>query len=541
MSLLLLIYRDQALVARHALQDRAFTIGRGEKAEIALDDPGLATRHAVVEPDDDGTWSLRLLGGRKLAHGDALVDEVKLLDGTCVDLGRHQLVVRTGGRGSTLHTVFAPTHIAQAHEVAARAGGASAPLHLEEPGGRRWPVVRRPLTLGVAQDCDVILSDPTVSRHHCRVEYRDDLLFVRDLGSTNGTFVNGVQVLEALLTPGVRLRLGNTELRLVARRQAGPTAGGPPLFHGMVGGSPQMRELYRLLGRIANTDAPVLISGETGTGKELAARAIHDASPRHARPLVVVNCGAIPEELIESELFGHEKGAFTHAVATRDGAFADANGGTIFLDEIGELPPSVQSTLLRVLEERTFKRVGGNRELHSDFRIVAATNRNLVNEVKDGRFRQDLFFRLYVAPVELPPLRQRLDDLPTLVDHLLRRDAAAGSQPPAVTPEAMAVLRRYDWLGNVRELRNALSRAQLLSDAPQLGPEDFSFLRRAAAPADLFDLAHLPLHEVERLAIEAHLKAAKGQRRAAAASLGIATSTLYEKLKRYPELGNLAE
>jgi len=402
-------------------------------------------------------------------------------------------------------------------------------------------VVRRPLTLGVAQDCDVILSDPTVSRHHCRVEYRDDLLFVRDLGSTNGTFVNGVQVLEALLTPGVRLRLGNTELRLVARRQAGPTAGGPPLFHGMVGGSPQMRELYRLLGRIANTDAPVLISGETGTGKELAARAIHDASPRHARPLVVVNCGAIPEELIESELFGHEKGAFTHAVATRDGAFADANGGTIFLDEIGELPPSVQSTLLRVLEERTFKRVGGNRELHSDFRIVAATNRNLVNEVKDGRFRQDLFFRLYVAPVELPPLRQRLDDLPTLVDHLLRRDAAAGSQPPAVTPEAMAVLRRYDWPGNVRELRNALSRAQLLSDAPQLGPEDFSFLRRAAAPADLFDLAHLPLQEVERLAIEAHLKAAKGQRRAAAASLGIATSTLYEKLKRYPELGNLAE
>ncbi|MGD2064685.1 MAG: sigma 54-interacting transcriptional regulator [Nitrospirota bacterium] len=541
MSLLLLIYRDQALVSRHSLQDRPLTIGRGDKAEIPIDDPGLAARHAVVEPDPDGTWTLRLLGGRKVTHGDGLIDEVQLLDGTCVDLGRHQLVVRTGGSGSTLHTTFAPTHIAQAHEVAAQAGGASAPLHLEEVGGRRWAVVRRPLTLGVAKDCDVALSDPTVSRHHCRVEYRDDLLFVTDLGSTNGTYVNGVQVLEALLTPGVRLRLGNTELRLVARRHAGAAASGPPLFHGMVGGSPQMREIYRLLGRIAATDAPVLISGETGTGKELAARAIHNASPRRERPLVVVNCGAIPEELIESELFGHEKGAFTHAVATRDGAFAEANHGTIFLDEIGELPPNVQSTLLRVLEERTFKRVGGNRELRSDFRIVAATNRNLAEEVKEGTFRQDLFFRLYVAPVELPPLRERLDDLPALAEHLLRRDATTGSHPRSVAPEAMEVLRRYTWSGNVRELRNALSRAQLLTDAQELGPEAFSFLHREEAPADLFDLAHLPLQEVERLAIEAHLKAAKGQRRAAAASLGIATSTLYEKLKRYPELGNLAE
>jgi DNA-binding NtrC family response regulator len=541
MSLVLLIYRDQTVVARHVLQDRAFTVGRGEGADLVVDDPGLAAQHAEVVPNAAGGWTLHILGGRRIAYQNERVDEIALREGTCVDLGRHQLMVRTGG-GSTLHPTMPPTHIAQAHEVAARAGGAAAPLHLEEIGGRRWAVVQRPLTVGVAKDCDVVLSDPTVSRHHCRIEHRDDLLFVRDLDSTNGTFVDGVQVLEALLRPGVRLRLGRSELRLVARRRAPSTeTTGPALFHGMVGGSVAMREIYRLLGKIAGSDAPVLISGETGTGKELAARAIHNASPRHEQPLVVVNCGAIPEELIESELFGHEKGAFTHAVTTRDGAFAEANGGTIFLDEIGELPPSVQATLLRVLEEHTFKRVGGNRELRSDFRVVAATNRNLADEVRAGSFRQDLFFRLYVAPVELPPLRKRLDDLPVLIDYFLQCETPSGAAPPSVTPQALAALQRYPWPGNVRELRNALSRASLLSDSGRLGPDDFTFLLQQAEPGELFDLARMPLQEVERLAIEAHLRAAKGQRRAAAASLGIATSTLYEKLKRYPELGNLAE
>jgi len=542
MSLHLLIYRDQTLVARHVLRDQAFTVGRGEGADITVDDPGLAAQHAEVAPHTDGTWTLQILGGRKISHQNELVDEIALRDGTCVDLGRHQLMVRTGGGGTTLHPAMAPTHIAQAHEVAARAGGAPAPLHLEEIGGRRWPVVERPLTLGVAKDCDIALSDPTVSRHHCRIEYRDDLLFVRDLGSTNGTFVDGVQILEALLHPGVRLRLGRSELRLVARRRAASAdKTGPALFHGMVGGSAEMREIYRLLGKIAGSDAPVLISGETGTGKELAARAIHSASPRRDQPLVVVNCGAIPEELIESELFGHEKGAFTHAVTSRDGAFAEANGGTIFLDEIGELPPSVQATLLRVLEEHTFKRVGGNRELRSDFRVVAATNRNLADEVKEGSFRQDLFFRLYVAPVELPPLRKRLADLPVLIDYFLQGETPSGAAPPQLTPQGLAALQRYPWPGNVRELRNALARASLLSDSRQLGPDDFTFLLHQEEPGELFDLSRITLQEVERLAIEAHLRAAKGQRRAAAASLGIATSTLYEKLKRYPELGNLAE
>jgi len=533
------IYRGPTVVARVRLRGRAITVGRGEGVDVDLAEVAVDETPAVVEPTTGGRWRLRI-GTSLSARRDAIL----LRNGEAVPLGGHSLVVRDdtgdgerhGGNGGTAQSLVAPTRLAQAHEVAAQAGGAAASLYLEY-AGKRWPVGRRPLTVGTAADCDVVVEDATVSRHHCCLEPRGELLFVRDLGSTNGTRVDEVAVLEAMTRPEARLRIGNTCLHLVARERPVVTPG-PDRFHGMVGTTPKMRSLYRLLERIAATDAPVLISGETGTGKELAARAIHEASGRRGGPLVVINCGAIPEELIESELFGHEKGAFTHAVATRDGAFAQADGGTLFLDEVGELPLAVQATLLRVLEDRTFKRVGGNRELTSDFRIVAATNLELTTEVREGRFRQDLFFRLYVAPVTLPPLADRLDDLPALVAHLLQRDATAGAPPPEVAPEAIDLLRRHRWPGNIRELRNVLARAQLLNDGSRLGPESFTFLDEVGPATPGIDLAHLTLQEVERMTIAAHLAAHQGQRRAAAASLGIATSTLYEKLKRYPELGS---
>ncbi len=528
------IFRDHTVVARVRLQGRAITVGRGDGVDVALTDEALGESPAVVEPTAEGRWRLRIGGRTPAARRNALA----LREGEPVDLASHRLVVRGDPPRdhATARNLASPTRLAQAHEVAAQAGGAAASLYLEH-AGRRWPVAHRPLTVGSAEDCDVVVDDPTVSRHHCRLERQGELHFVRDLGSTNGTYVDEVAVLEAMVRPGARLRVGNTCLHLVARQRPVATPG-PDRFHGMVGTTPGMRDLYRLLERIAATDAPVLISGETGTGKELAARAIHEASERRRGPLVVVNCGAIPEELVDSELFGHEKGAFTHAVSARDGAFAQADGGTLFLDEVGELPLAVQATLLRVLEEHTFKRVGGNHELTSDFRVIAATNRDLAAEVREGQFRQDLFFRLYVAPVTLPPLSQRLDDLPSLIDHLLRRDATGADPPPAVTPEAMARLRRHPWPGNIRELRNVLARARLMSDGPVLDEPAFAFLDETPPAAPGLDLAHLTLQEVERMTIAAHLAAHQGQRRAAAASLGIATSTLYEKLKRYPELGS---
>ncbi len=424
------IYRGHTVVTRVRLRGRAVTLGAGEEVDIPLTDDTLGTTPAVVEPTAEGRWRLRIGGRTTAARRDAL----PLHEDESVPLGDHRLVVRGDAPrdSGTAQSLAAPTRLAQAHEVAAQAGGAAASLYLEY-AGKRWPVGHRPLIVGTADDCDVVVNDATVSRHHCRLEPNGALLFVRDLGSTNGTRVDEVAVLEAMVRPGGQLHVGNTCLHLVERERPVATPG-PDRFHGMVGTTPRMRGLYRLLERIAATDAPVLISGETGTGKELAARAVHEASGRRRRPLVVVNCGAIPEELIESELFGHEKGAFTHAVAQRDGAFAQADGSTLFLDEVGELPLSVQATLLRVLEEHTFKRVGGNRELTSDFRVIAATNRDLAAEVRDGRFRQDLFFRLYVAPVTLPPLNERLGDLPALVDHLLRCDGPATTPPAEVTP-----------------------------------------------------------------------------------------------------------
>ena len=489
------IYRGPTVVGRVRLQGRAVTLGRGEGVDVELADVPIADTPAVVEPTAEGHWRLRL-GTSPAARRGAIL----LRDGEAVPLGALHLIVRDdpghpgakprgvegegpldrgvrdnpGHPGGTALSLASPTRLAQAHEVAAQAGGAAANLYLEY-AGKRWPVGRRPLTVGTAADCDVVVEDATVSRHHCRLEPRGELLFVRDLGSTNGTQVDEVTILEAMVRPGARLRIGNTCLHLDARERP-MTTPGPDHFHGMVGATPAMRELYRLLERIAATDAPVLIAGETGTGKELAARAIHAASGRRNGPLVVVNCGAIPEELIESELFGHEKGAFTHALATRDGAFAQANGGTLFLDEVGEISLPIQVKLLRVLQEREFTPLGATQSLSVDIRLVSATNRDLKEEVRAGRFRSDLFYRLGVIPIHLPPLRERREDIPLLANHFVRIfNQMLGASVSGIEPEAMRALVRYNWPGNVRELENVIERAMVMADGKTVCTRDLLF------------------------------------------------------------------
>jgi two-component system, NtrC family, response regulator GlrR len=298
--------------------------------------------------------------------------------------------------------------------------------------------------------------------------------------------------------------------------------------------SSAMHDVFALVGRLAPTEVTVTLTGETGTGKDVFAHLIHAGSPRADEPFVVFDCGAVPANLVESELFGHERGAFTGAHAEHPGAFERADGGMLFLDEIGELPLDLQPRLLRVLDNRSMRRVGGTKDRRVDVRIVAATNRDLGALVAAKQFRQDLYFRLAAAVVHLPPLRERLDDLPILAPRLLRD---LGRTDVVITETAYAALRAHAWAGNVRELKNVLACALAFVD-PGAGALEPRHLRFIDPPADEAVLDRLPLGghalgQLERAAIRQTLMAARGNKVHAARTLGIAPSTLYEKLKKY--------
>jgi len=302
----------------------------------------------------------------------------------------------------------------------------------------------------------------------------------------------------------------------------------------IVGSSAAMRRVYDQIERVKDSDISVFISGESGTGKELVARAIHYGSRRASGPFVDVNCAAIPESLQESELFGHEKGAFTGAVAAYAGRFEQAQGGTIFLDEVGEMSPSTQARLLRVLQERTLQRIGGTRRIELDVRVISASNTDLEEAVREGRFRQDLYYRLVVFPIQLPPLRERREDIPLLVEHFLEKHAAdAGRRVRRVHPDALRRLLAHDWPGNVRELENVIHRALLVCDGEEIAPDDLppELGRLATAPAA--EEVPMSLEELERWAIERAVAACGGNLSEAARRLGIGRSTLYRKMQQY--------
>jgi DNA-binding NtrC family response regulator len=320
--------------------------------------------------------------------------------------------------------------------------------------------------IGTHESCDVVLGDRTVSRFHCEITVRDGRARIRDLDSKNGTLVDGVAVLESFLHDGARLTLGQTKMRFhIGGGEVAIPLSRIGQFGLLVGRSAEMRHVFALLEQAAQSKATLLLEGETGTGKEAAAESVHRRSSRREQPFVVVDCSALPPDLLESELFGHEKGAFTGASARRVGAFEAAHGGTVFLDEVGELGTELQPKLLRVLERGEIKRIGSDRYKQIDTRIIAATHRNLRSDVNAKRFRSDLYYRLAVIVVTLPPLRDRVEDLPVLVEHLLASLGGA-ARPEAArmrTPAFLAEIAAHRWPGNVRELRNYVERGLALS------------------------------------------------------------------------------
>ncbi len=321
------------------------------------------------------------------------------------------------------------------------------------------------IRIGARRGNDVQLSDSKVSGLHCEIRLDDRGYRLRDLDSTNGTYVAGLRINDVYVAPGALIALGGTRLKFDPLGDSVEIElSDTDRFGSMIGRSVKMRELFARLEKLAKSDATVLVTGETGAGKELVAEALHDHSPREKGPFVVLDCGSIPPNLIESELFGHERGAFTGATNSYAGAFERAHGGTVFLDEIGELPLAMQPKLLRVLERKEVRRVGGSKTLEVDLRVVAATNRDLGVEVNRGRFREDLYYRLAVARVHVPPLRERKDDLPLLIEHIL--STTPGGELASIAQETIDLMMKHDWPGNVRELRNVIERAVLLAEAP---------------------------------------------------------------------------
>jgi DNA-binding NtrC family response regulator len=392
------------------------------------------------------------------------------------------------------------------------------------------------VVIGTHPSCDLVLGDEAVSRFHCDLAVVDGRIGIADLGSTNGTLVDGVQIERAFVRGGSVVRIGASELHVDVGAHRVEVAISPREELGlMVGRSTAMRRVFAMLEKSAASDATVLLTGETGTGKDIAAESIHVESARRDAPFVAVDCGAIPSELLESELFGHEKGAFTGAAARREGAFLAARGGTLLLDEIGELPLELQPKLLRVLERREVKRVGGDAYVPVDVRVIAATNRDLRAEVNAKRFRSDLYYRLAVIEVRLPPLRERLEDVPLLAERLIARlrvadDAAAPLRDPAFH----AALVQHAWPGNVRELRNHIERALALREPLAPGASAGEQALPAVNTQLPFHVARQRwLDHFERRYAEELLAKHGGNIAAAARECGVDRVTLYRLLWRH--------
>jgi len=383
---------------------------------------------------------------------------------------------------------------------------------------------------------DLTINDPKVSGLHCELRLQADGYRIRDLGSTNGTHVKGVRIVDGFIPPGSTIQIGKSAVVFDPLDDSVSV----PLWHesrlhSLIGGSASMRHLFDMINRFAQSDATVLIQGETGAGKEGVADAIHQCSPRRSGPFVVLDCSAIPEQLFEDQIFGHEQGAFTGAGRATVGVFEAAHGGTLFLDEIGELPLDVQSKLLRAVETRKVRRIGSTKVIASDVRIVAATNRDLATEVNRGTFRSDLFYRLSVAKLAVPALRERREDIPLLIEHFLRQLVATHGDP-RLPDDFAARAQRHAWPGNVRELRNAVERAVLLPNHPTLGFEAPPKKDSQFGEVDIdipFKVAKQKLvDEFDRKYLETLLEAHDNNISAAARAAGIERMSIYKMIRR---------
>lgn len=393
--------------------------------------------------------------------------------------------------------------------------------------GKHLALRRGTALVGTSSSCDLHLVDKRVSRRHLEVRVAPHGIGVRDMGSSNGSFVLGNRVVEAVLPYGAQVQIGGTTIELMPLTAQADV--GDRSYGGLIGTSESMRHLFALLKRIESSDVTVLVLAETGTGKELVARAIHERGLRREKPFVVFDCASVPRELVESELFGHVKGAFTGAHADRQGVFEDADGGTLFLDEIGELPLDMQVKLLHVLQDRVVARLGATRSIPLDIRVVAATNRDLAKAVEEGGFRGDLYYRLNVVPVAVPPLRERRDDILPLLRQALAGFNSQYRTAKQLSHAAARALVAHDWPGNIRELRNMVERLVVTAPHDVIDVGDLAIPAAAPRVAGGASLDE-QVRRIEIALIEDALRRFTTTR-AAARHLGVSQSTIVRKLK----------
>ena len=502
---------------KQQLDQKKITLGRDPSCDIQLCDPAISRQHAIIEWRDASFWIKNLSQNGIWISGEA-VPEMPLKKGQRVQIGSWELELLEEKEEAQQETVVSDIKATQILNYFKEVKELSV---VESVLGNQ-KFKQTEIRIGSAPDNDYIISDdPYVSAHHCRIHKNPQAYWLQDFGSTNGTWMDGRKIEEAPLDREGTITVGKTKFpyRVFPIREKIRGVNKASLGK-LVGSSLAIRETYELLEKVAPSEATILIVGETGTGKELAAQCIHENSHRNKQPFVAINCGAVPESLIESEFFGHEKGAFTGASERKLGVFEQANHGTLFLDEIGEMPMELQIRLLRVLETQRVRRIGGHAENPVDVRIVAATHRNLQQRMQQNLFREDLYYRLHVISIPMPSLRERLDDIPILAEHFLKQLLPPGMEKH-YSPAAMEKLKKMPWRGNVRELKNTIQRAILLGSGEVI---DTDLIQ--TTPLQLSDDLDNEIGKQEEEMIKNALFLHHGNRTRAAKQLGIARSTI---------------
>jgi DNA-binding NtrC family response regulator len=528
----LTLQRSGKRLMRQPIGSAPITIGRDDDNTLRLLDPEISRHHCRIEWREGALCATDLSTNGMLVNGELLCD-APIDAGDRLSIGPWTLIVEATMDAVPVKTLASTPHATRvlSYDPASRrlaTDRVEIVVNSPDQAPTQKRIGRSEITIGHHGSCDVAVADPYVSRRHCRLVVSGDSMKLVDLGSTNGIYVGGVKVEQATLPAHGQFTIGRSTVsfrRVRDEEELSPSRAGE--LGRLVGTSRAMREIFALIERAAPSDATCLITGESGTGKEIAAREIHRLSDRCKGPFVAVNCGALPATIVEGQLFGHERGAFTGAVERAAGLFEQAKNGTLFLDEIGEMPLELQSRLLRVLESKSVRRLGAAQEVPVDFRLICATNRDLPRMVREGRFREDLLYRIHVVPIEMPPLRERREDIPLLAARIVSELAATG-RDPMLTDGAMDALSSRRWPGNARELRNSLERTLVLC------PHDVI----EAADLTLSDLCisqdpRSSLRGREKKCLIEALRKCEGNITRAAENLGIARTTMQDKIRKY--------